>query len=102
LRDQSQFLRNITPAAELTWLLLMACARRLRGATQHVHEGGWVRQDFKCERNDLFMGVARDSLGIINGGLAERRCTVEDGVAALKILDACRLGSAEGRTVTTG
>ena len=46
LRGQGEFLRNITPAAELTWLLLMACARRLRGAIQHVQGGGWDRQQF--------------------------------------------------------
>ena len=46
LRGQGEFLRNITPAAELTWLLLMACARRLRGAIHHVQGGGWDRQQF--------------------------------------------------------
>ncbi|MGB5718199.1 MAG: NAD(P)-dependent oxidoreductase [Gammaproteobacteria bacterium] len=46
LRGQGEFLRNITPAAELTWLLMMACARRLRGAIRHVQGGGWDRQQF--------------------------------------------------------
>ncbi len=46
LRGQGEFLRNITPAAELSWLLLMTCARRLRGAIRHVEEGGWDRQQF--------------------------------------------------------
>ncbi len=46
LRGQTEFLRNITPAAELTWLLLMACARRLRGAIRHVEGGLWDRQQF--------------------------------------------------------
>ena len=46
LAGQKEFLRDITPAAELSWLLLMACARRLRGAIRHVEEGGWDRQSF--------------------------------------------------------
>ena len=46
LAGQQEFLRDITPAAELSWLLLMACARRLRGAIRHVEEGGWDRQAF--------------------------------------------------------
>ncbi len=46
LRGQREFLRNITPAAELTWLLLMACARQLRSAVRHVEQGGWDRQQF--------------------------------------------------------
>ena len=39
LREDPQVLRNLTPAAELSWALLMACARRLKGAFRHV-EGG--------------------------------------------------------------
>lgn len=46
LAGQQDFLRNITPAAELTWMLLMACARQVRGAIRHVEEGGWDRQLF--------------------------------------------------------
>jgi len=43
LRDQRDVLRNITPAAEHSWLLLMACARRLRSAIQDVLMGEWDR-----------------------------------------------------------
>ena len=43
LRGERDFLRNITPAAEHSWLLLMACARGLRGAVAEVLEGGWDR-----------------------------------------------------------
>lgn len=46
LKGQTEVLSNLTPAAELSWLLLMACARHLRGATEHVLQGGWNRTDF--------------------------------------------------------
>ncbi|HJP36118.1 MAG TPA: NAD(P)-dependent oxidoreductase [Gammaproteobacteria bacterium] len=46
LRGETAFLRDITPAAELTWLLLMACARRLRAAVRHVENGEWDREQF--------------------------------------------------------
>jgi phosphoglycerate dehydrogenase-like enzyme len=46
LRGQTQLLSNLTPAAEHSWLLLMACARQLRGAQEHVLRGGWNRTDF--------------------------------------------------------
>lgn len=46
LRDDPEFLRNITPAAELSWALLMACARQLIPATAHVRAGGWQREKF--------------------------------------------------------
>ena len=47
----------------------------------------------------MFMGVARDYMELINGKLVYKCCTVEDGVAALKIVDACRQSSATGRAV---
>jgi D-3-phosphoglycerate dehydrogenase len=46
LRGQAEVLRQVNPAAEHTWLLLMACARRLRPAIHHVEEGGWDRSLF--------------------------------------------------------
>lgn len=46
LNGESEVLHNLTPAAELSWLLLLACARRLRGAIQHVLAGQWLREEF--------------------------------------------------------
>jgi D-3-phosphoglycerate dehydrogenase len=46
LNGESEVLHNLTPAAELSWLLLLACARRLRGAIQHVLAGQWMREEF--------------------------------------------------------
>jgi phosphoglycerate dehydrogenase-like enzyme len=43
LRGQRDVLRSLTPAAEHSWLLLMACARGLRAAVAQVLEGGWDR-----------------------------------------------------------
>lgn len=46
LKEDPNVLRNITPAAELTWTLLMALARKLPAALKHVAEGGWTREQF--------------------------------------------------------
>jgi D-3-phosphoglycerate dehydrogenase len=46
LAGERVVLHNLTPAAELSWTLLMACARQLRGAMQHVLAGNWVREEF--------------------------------------------------------
>jgi len=46
LKGQTEFLRGITPAAELSWGLVLACARRLRAAIDHVDRGGWERTEF--------------------------------------------------------
>ena len=46
LKEDREFLNNITPAAELSWALLMACARKLVSAVEHVRAGQWVREAF--------------------------------------------------------
>lgn len=46
LKEDPELLSNITPAAELSWALLLACARKLKGAFQHVEQGRWVRESF--------------------------------------------------------
>lgn len=46
LRGERELLRNLTPAAEHSWLLMMACARRLIPAAHAVHAGQWDRTAF--------------------------------------------------------
>ncbi len=46
LKEDRELLRNITPAAELSWALLMACARKLPAACSHVRNGSWTRELF--------------------------------------------------------
>ena len=43
LKGHTEVLRGITASAEHSWALLMACARKLRGALHHVENGGWDR-----------------------------------------------------------
>lgn len=46
LRGQAEVLQKLTPAAEHSWLLLMACARRLCPARDDVIKGRWDRERF--------------------------------------------------------
>lgn len=46
LAGETELLHRLTPAAEHAWLLLMACARRIRGAMRHVLDGNWRREEF--------------------------------------------------------
>jgi phosphoglycerate dehydrogenase-like enzyme len=46
LKEDPEVLRNVTPAAELSFALLMALARRLPAAVKHVTQGGWTREQF--------------------------------------------------------
>ena len=62
LMEDKALLLNLTPAAELSWALLMACARMLPAAVEHVKAGGWDRE--------LFPGVMLNGkrIGIIGCG----------------------------------
>lgn len=62
LRGQTDLLRSLTPAAELSWLLVMACARRIRGAIDDVLAGSWDRN-----RHPGLMLKGR-SIGIVGCG----------------------------------
>ncbi len=62
-------------------------------------EKRWETQIFEGERNDMFVGVAGDFLQLIDGNLGAKRCTIEDGINALRVVDACRRSSAEGRRI---
>lgn len=46
LKEHPEILRELTPAAELTWTLLMALARNLTGAVDHTRQGLWSRELF--------------------------------------------------------
>lgn len=46
LKEDPELIYHLTPAAELSWALLLACARRLPAAFGHVNKGGWNREDF--------------------------------------------------------
>ncbi|MFT6671225.1 MAG: D-3-phosphoglycerate dehydrogenase [Afipia broomeae] len=43
LKGQTEVLGSLTPAAELTWGLILHCARQLRAANRHVEGGEWDR-----------------------------------------------------------
>ncbi len=46
LKGQKEVLSGITAAAEHSWTLLLASARRMHGALKHTESGGWNRVDF--------------------------------------------------------
>jgi predicted dehydrogenase len=58
----------------------------------------WQEEIFACERNDMFLAVAKEFLKMI-AGAPPRTCTMEDGVEAMRVIEAIRRSSAEGRRV---
>jgi predicted dehydrogenase len=58
----------------------------------------WQEETFGGERNDMFIAVAKEFLEMISGA-PPRTCTIEDGVEAMRVIEAIRRSSAEGRRV---
>ena len=69
---------------------------RLRSASGAA--GPWKEALFDVDRNDMFVGVAREFLAMIDGGAAPS-CTIADGVRVLRCVEAARESSATERTV---
>jgi nucleotide sugar dehydrogenase len=62
LRDETDWLRSITPTAEHTWTLLLALERKMVAACRDVARGGWRRNPF------LGQELAGRTLGVLGYG----------------------------------
>jgi D-3-phosphoglycerate dehydrogenase len=62
LRDDKQFLNQLTATAELAWALLLSVMRRLPWAVQAAHSGDWARDRFRGHQ------LSGKTLGIIGYG----------------------------------
>jgi predicted dehydrogenase len=58
----------------------------------------WRDESFKNERNDMFMAVAAEFLDMVSGA-PPRTCTIADGIEAMRVIEALRRSSAEGKRV---
>jgi len=58
----------------------------------------WHTTMFECERNDMFIAVAREFLDVMNGN-KEPTCTASDGVEVLRLVEMLRTSTLERRTV---
>lgn len=59
---------------------------------------GWQTTPFDCERNVMFMALAREFLAVMAGAPAVT-CSLADGVRVLQIVEAARTSNASGRAV---
>src|SRR6266850_620133 len=53
-------------------------------------ESRWETEYFSIGRNDMFLGVAREFLSMLNGRGIDQTCTLADGLRTLEVVDACR------------
>lgn len=95
-RPHEKFIRLIGEDGTLIW-----SAEPNRIAYCHEGEQVWQEETFSCERNDMFVSVAREFLDVI-AGAEPKKCTLEDGVRVMRIIEAIRTSSAEGRAIELG
>ena len=62
LQDDRELLDLITATAELTWALLLACARRIRAATEAANKGHWARDVYRGHQ------IAYKTFGVLGCG----------------------------------
>lgn len=69
--------------------------------------GDWQTQTWDNDRNDMFVAVAQEFLGMLAGGGDAQAvapvlpsCTIGDGVAVLRVVEAAREASGKGHSVT--
>ena len=61
-------------------------------------DGSWNETNYACERNDMFVAVAREFLGVVRGE-AKPSCTIADGERVLRVIEAARASHATGAVV---
>ncbi len=52
----------------------------------------WDFVEFKCQRNDMFLSLARDFMSVISGDKGIK-CSITDGMNVIKIIEAARKSS---------
>ncbi|MDQ3248880.1 MAG: Gfo/Idh/MocA family oxidoreductase, partial [Chloroflexota bacterium] len=89
--------RSITVRGEQGTLVWSYDPNQLRMAA--TAEAQWQATNFTCERNQMFFDAAHEFLRVI-GGEQRPSCTVEDGYAVMRVVEAIRTSSATGQVVT--
>jgi predicted dehydrogenase len=90
--------RNITAVGEGGTLAYSYEENAVRAG--HGDRQGWETVQYDCERNEMFVGAAKEFLALIRGENTGRTCTIKDGIQALAVVDACRQSTQTGRAVS--
>ena len=68
----------------------------------HTAAQSWQTERFDCERNEMFMGAAKEFLSLIRRETTNYSCGVQDGINTLVLVDACRQSAQTGKAVVLG
>jgi len=93
-RPHEKFIRFVGDGGTLLW-----SADPNRIAIGKTARQAWEEEIFHCERNDMFMSVAREYLDMI-GGKARATCTLTDGLGVMELIEAARFSSRDERIIT--
>ncbi len=61
-------------------------------------DGGWESEKFECDRNDMFVSVAKDFVDLISN-FKIPKCNIHDGIKVMKLIEAIRASSTSGNLV---
>jgi len=64
-------------------------------------EGNWKITPFQCERNEMFLAAANEFMGMLQGTVIKPSCGIQDGLAVLRIIEACRQSSLTGTALAS-
>ncbi len=93
-RPHEKFIRFVGTNGTIYW-----SAEPNRIAIAGTAEQSWSYTDFHCQRNDMFVAVAREFLDVLEGHTTPS-CTIMDGIRVLRVIEAARRASRESRTVS--
>jgi predicted dehydrogenase len=94
-RPHEKFIRFIGESGTLMW---SADPNRIAIGREAVQK--WEEETFACERNDMFVAVAKEFLDVIGG--AKPSCGLADGMSVMEVIDAVRQSSKTGKAVDPG
>lgn len=95
-RPHEKFIRFVGEGGTLMW-----SADPNRIAIGREAEQMWQEETFDCERNDMFVAVAKEFLEVI-AGRAKPSCTLAEGVSVIELIEAVRASSEDGRAIVLG
>ncbi len=92
-RPHEKFIRFIGEGGTIFW---SAEPNQIRIGLKPEQE--WVQEDFTCDRNDMFVEVAREFINVCNGGDV-KTCRLTDGVAVMELIEKIRKSHKEQQAV---
>jgi predicted dehydrogenase len=92
-RPHEKFIRFIGEGGTIFW---SAEPNQIRIGLKPEQE--WAQEDFTCDRNDMFVEVAREFIAVCNGDEV-KTCRLTDGLAVMELIEKIRKSHQEQKAV---